>query len=234
MRLHRSVFAAILSAALIATPLWSAPTPTPSTTALGTIVSAQKAHVGTAEAEVGTTVYGGDRLSTDSSGTVQLRAGAARLLLQNSSAVVVSDDKGAPAARLLAGTATFSTGNAHAFSMLVSQAVITAQTDAPTIGQVTYLSDKELLVRATKGGLVVTVDGESKSIADGSAYRVILDPTEAQGPEGAGGGGSQSSKGMGGPPLRAGRDRFIIVAIAVIAGATAFGIYKALESPDRP
>src|SRR5271167_4077400 len=142
MRLHRSIFAAILSAALVATPLWSAPPPPPSTTPLGTIVSAQRAHVGSADAEVGTTLYGGDRLSTDSAGTVQIRAGAARLLLQHSSAVVVSDRMGAPAARLLAGTATFSTGNAHAFSMLVSQAIIAPQTDAPTIGQVTYLSDK--------------------------------------------------------------------------------------------
>jgi hypothetical protein len=233
MHFHRSMFAAILSAALVATPLWGAPTP--SNTALGTITSAQRAHVGSALAEVGTTLYAGDRLSTDNVGTVQIRAGAARLLLQNSSAVIISDDKGVPAARLIGGTATFSTGNARAFSMLVSQATIAAATDAPTIGQVTYLSDKELIVRATKGGLTVTVDGESKNIPDGSAYRVILDPAEAQGPEGAGaGGGSQNSKGMGGPPLRAGRDRFIIVAIAVVAGATAFGIYKALESPDRP
>jgi hypothetical protein len=231
MQVLRLICAALLSATLAIMPVWSAPAPT---TALGTIVAAQRAHVGSAEAEVGTTVYGGDQLSTEQAGTVQIRAGAARLLLSGASRVSINDAQGAPSARLVSGTATFSTGNAQAFTLFASKAAIRASSDAPTIGQVTYLSEDELIVHSTRGGLAVTVDGETQLIPDGTSYRVLLDPPAdmSQGPEGAGSG--QKTTGRGGPPLRAGRSRFLIIAISVAAGVTAFAIYKALESPDRP
>jgi ferric-dicitrate binding protein FerR (iron transport regulator) len=196
------------------------------------VIAAQHAHVGSAAAEVGTTIYGGDYLSTEQQGNVQLRAGAARLMLLGSSSVTVDDAQGARSARLLSGTATFSTGNTQAFTLYASKAAVRPQTDAPTIGQVTYLSDKELIVRSTRGGLAVTVDGETQIIPDGTSYRVVLDPDMAQGPEGAGSG--QNRQDRGGPPLRAGRSRFLIIAITAAAAITAFAIYKAWESPDRP
>lgn len=233
MQRLRAICAAALSLSLLSVPAWGA---TPASIApLGTVIAAERAHVGEAMADVGTTVYGGDRISTDSQGTMQLRAGAARLLLMSSSAAIVNDNEGAPSAKLLLGTATFSTGNAHAFTLFASKAAIRAQTDAPTIGQVTYLNEKELLVTSRRGGLTVTVENETQVIPEGGSFRVLLDPTpeEAQGPAGAGAGQDTSHRGGGGP-LKAGRSRFLIVATAVVAGVTAFGIYKACESPDRP
>ena len=105
--------------------------------------------------------------STELQGSVQVRAGAARLLLLSSSAAIVNDSEGAPSARLVLGTATFSTGNAHAFTLFASTAAIRPQTDAPTIGQVTFLTDKELLVTARRGGLTVTVEDETQVVAEG-------------------------------------------------------------------
>jgi hypothetical protein len=230
MQVLRSISAALLSATLASMPVWSAPT-----SALGTVVAAQRAHVGTASAEVGTTIYGGDQLSTDDQGTVQIRAGAARLLLLKSSSAVVNDSQGTPSARLLAGTATFSTGNAHAFTLFASKAEIRAQTDAPTIGQVSFLTDKELIVRSTRGDLSVTVEGETQLIPEGTAYRVLLDPPPdmSQGPEGAGSGKNPSS-GRGGPPLRAGRSRFLIIVVSAAAVVTTLFVLEAVESPTRP
>jgi hypothetical protein len=203
----------------------------PANTVLGTVITADKAHVGEGAAAIGTTVYSGDRLSTETAGSVQLRAGAARLLLLSASAAEVNDSEGAPSARLLLGTATFSTGNAHAFTLYASTAAIRAQTDAPTIGQVTYLNSKELLVTSKRGPLTITVDGETQLIADGTAYHVYLDPDSApQGPQGS---GSQTI-GRGGGPLKAGRSRFLIVVIALTAVGTSIAIWKALESPSRP
>jgi hypothetical protein len=155
------------------------------------------------------------------------------LLLLSSSAAIVNDGEGAPSARLVLGTATFSTGNAHAFTLFASTAAIRPQTDAPTIGQVTYLTDKELLVTARRGGLTVTVEDETQVVAEGSSYKVLLDPSVAQEPAGAGSGNQGPSRGGGGP-LRAGRSRFLIMATALTAVGTGIAIYYALESPDRP
>src|ERR1700759_5439184 len=151
MQVLRSISAAILSTTLATMPVWSAPAPAAST-ALGTIVAAQRAHVGSAAAEVGTTIYGGDQLRHEQKGTVQSRAGVARLLLSGASSVAINDAQGTPSARLVAGTATFSTGNAQAFTLFASKAAIRAGSDAPTIGQVTYLNENELIVYSTRGG----------------------------------------------------------------------------------
>jgi hypothetical protein len=190
--------------------------------------------VGEAGADVGTTVYGGDRLSTDPQGNVQIRAGAARLLLSGSSAAVVNDSEGTPSAKLIRGTATFSTGNAQAFTLYASKAVIRAQTDAPTIGQVTYISEKDLMVTARRGSISVSVENDVQVIPEGQSFRVLLDPDAeaAQGPAGAG--GNQGPKGSGGGPLKAGRSHFLIIAVAVTAVATGWAIHESLESPDRP
>ena len=226
----RALHAAAVSLTLASVPLWAATTPT--AVPLGTVITADHAHVGDAGADVGTTVYGGDLLSTETPGNVQIRAGAARLLLSSSSAAVVNDAEGAPSAKLVKGTATFSTGNAQAFTLYASKAVIRPQSDVPTIGQVMYINDKELMVTARRGALVVSVESDSQIVEEGKSYRVLLDPeAEAQGPAGAG--GNQGPTSRGGGPLKAGKSHFLIIAIAVTGAATGFGIYKALESPSR-
>ena len=217
----------------LSTPVvWGGPKPN---TTLGTIVTAEHARVGESSAEVGTTIFNGDRLSTDPQGSVQIRAGAARLLLQSASAAIVNDTDGTPSAKLLLGTATFSTGNAKAFTLYASRAAIRSQSDAPTIGQVTYLSEKEILVISKRGPLTVTVDGETELIPEGSAYRVVLEAPSAmnQGPEGAGSGKRDKNSG-GGPPLRAGRSYFLVGAVTVTGIITGLAISEALESPNRP
>lgn len=230
MLLGRAVFASALSLSLISFPALGAPT-----AALGTVIAADRANVGAAKAEVGTTVYGGDSLTTEAQGSVQVRAGAARLLLLSASNAVVNSSEGAPSANLMRGAATFSTGNAHAFTLFASSAAIRPQSDGPTIGQVSYIGAKELLVRATRGALVVTVDADTQVIAEGTSYRVMLDAPEemGQGPAGAGAPGNGPA-GRGGPPLRAGRSRFLIVTAAVSGIVTYLAVSEALESPARP
>src|SRR5215472_4005567 len=220
----RAMGAVALSLLLACTPLLASKNPT--TTPLGTVIAADRAHVGEASADVGTTVYRGDRVSTDRQGSLQVRAGAARLLLMSSSAAIVDDNEGTPSAKLVLGTAAFSTGNAHAFTLYASKAAIRPQTDAPTIATVTCVNDKELPVTARRGGLTVTVEDEVQVIPEGNSFRVLLDPTaDAQGPEAAGSGGEQGKNQTGGP-LKAGRSRFLIVASGLIAAGTAVALYK--------
>src|SRR5260370_10581484 len=156
-------------------------------------------------------------------------------MLQNAGTATVTDHEGAPAAKLVHGTAMFSTGNSKAFTLFASRAAIRAQSDGPTIGQVTYLNEKELLVVSKRGPLTITVDGETEVITDGAAYRVMLDPphTMAQGPEGAGTHKEDRRRGMSGPPLHAGRNYFLITAVGVSALVTAFAVSEALQTPNR-
>ena len=69
----RILVAILLSLTLLISPLWATPS-----AAFGTVVFANRARVGGANASAGATLFSGDRLSTDEVGSVQVRAGAAR------------------------------------------------------------------------------------------------------------------------------------------------------------
>lgn len=200
---------------------------------IGTITAASSAHVGATTASSGSTVFGGDHLSTEKLGSLQIRAGAARFLLSGASSAALSQNDGVPAATLLSGTAVFSTANAKAFLLRASSANIRPESNQPTVAQVTYVNDKELRVRATRGSLAITVEDETQIVPEGAAYRVILDPDSyyasesPQGPVGAGTGGGRG-------PRKAGRSRFLLVAIIVTSIATGVALYEALQSPDKP
>jgi len=223
----REIAAAFLAAGLMMSPAWGA-----STNAFGTVVSADRASVSGAGASVGTTIFSGDKLSTADAGSVQLRTSGARFLLGQSSAATVSEEGGIPEAVLLRGSATFSTANAKAFTLNAATAVIRPKSDEPTIGQVTVLSAKQLLVKCTRGALTITVGDDSRVVPEGSAYRIVLDPSEeAQDqppPQGAG------AKGSGRAPISAGKSKFVWYATAAVAVVTFLAVQEALESPDRP
>jgi hypothetical protein len=103
MQRLRAIFAAALSVTLATAPLMGAPT----ATVLGTVVTAERAHVDDGIASVGTTVFGGDRLSTEDQGSVQIRAGAARLLLLSASSATINDSEGRRRQNCLAGQRHF-------------------------------------------------------------------------------------------------------------------------------
>jgi hypothetical protein len=224
----RAVLAVVVAYTLFLMPVNGA---TPA--AIGTITSATSAHVGAAAASSGSTVFVGDHLSTEKFGSLQVRAGAARFMLSSASSAAVDASAAIPSARLLAGTIVFSTANAKAFLLHASTADIRPQTDQPTVAQVTYVSDKELQVRSTRGSLTITVEGETQIVPEAMAYRVILDPSSyyaaenAQGPRGVG-------TRQGGPPLKAGKSHFLLIAIIITGIATGVALYEALQSPDAP
>ncbi len=219
------IIAVLLSYTLLITPVWAAPS-----SSLGTVVYADRAHVGAAQTSVGATVFSGDRLSTEQSGSIQVRAGAACLLLSGASIATLSQEDANPAATLTLGSATFSTANSNAFALHVASAVIRPNTNQPTIGRVTVLNPKELIVKSTHGSLSIAVDDDVREIPEGAAYRIVLDPNaaDAQGPRGAG------TKGYGGSPMKAAKSRFIWFAVAATAVVTVFGFTEVFESPARP
>lgn len=219
----RSFVAGALSAAMIA-PGYSA-----TVSGIGTVVYADRANVGAATASVGSTLFGGDRLSTLPNGSLQVRASAARFLMSGSSSAILLQEDASTAAILTSGSATFSTANANAFSLHVFTAVIRPNSSDPTIGQVTVLARNEMIVKSTRGALVCAVDGETRVINEGESFRVVMSDTADQGPAGAGG-----NQGSGRSPRRAGRSKAMYYIIGGVAALTIFAVHEALESPDRP
>jgi hypothetical protein len=200
------------------------------TVAFGTVVSADRARVGSAAATVGTTVFSGDTLDTDKFGSLQIRAGAARLLLTSASQVTWANEESGASATLKSGTAIFSTANAKAFALHAGTALIRPNSDAATVGSVTILSPKELAVSCSHGALAISVEDDTKIVAEGTAYRVMLDPHDPQ------------ARDTNNPPpvfqqkapRKSGRDRFLMFVLIFAGVGTALGVYFALESPDRP
>src|SRR5690242_12138645 len=222
--LTRASVAILLSSILLISPLYSAPS-----AAYGTVVFANRARLGDATASVGATVFSGDRLSTDPVGSIQIRAGAARLLLASSSSATLAQDDKNHSARLTAGTATFSTANSKAFTLHFASATIRPSTDQPTIGKVTILSAKELIVESVRGSLQIAVEDDVREIPEKTAYRVVLDPNAAPDPQGPRGAGT---KGIGGPPIKAAKSKFVWYAVAVTAVVSVWVIHEACESHE--
>lgn len=221
----REFVATLLSLTLLMTPLWGAPS-----ASFGTVVFAHRAFVGSVLVSVGATVFNGDRLSTEQMGSVQVRASAARLLLSGGSTATLIQSEASNAAALTLGSATFSTANSKAFALHVASAVIRPNTDRPTIGKVTVLGPKELIVQSTRGSLSIAVEDDVREIPEGVAYRIVLDPNAPypQGPRGAGG------RGVGGPPIKAAKSKFIWYIIGASAVVTIWVAHEIFESEDRP
>jgi len=229
MARSREIVAAFLATCLLMTPVWGSPAGI-----LGTIVASDGASVGGSGAPVGTTIFAGDKLSTADKGSMQLRAGAARFQLSASSMATVGEAGGMPQVTLLQGSATFSTANARAFALSASTAMIRPKSDEPTIGEVTVLGEKQLLVKCARGALTITVGDDTRVIPEGSAYRIVLDSAaneeaQRQPPtQGAGGRGSRRA------PISAGHSRFVWFAVGGVSIVTFLAVQEALESPDRP
>lgn len=222
------VLSIALSTSLIATPVWGS-----SGLGSGTVVFADRANVGGVRASAGATVFDGDKFDTEQVGSLQIRAGAARLLLSGSSHLIWGGDADAPSATLTTGTAGFSTANANAFVLHAGTAAFKPQSDEPTVANVTMLNPKELLVRCSRGALLVAVEEDVRVIPEGSAYRIVLDPEAAPRPGEVPAPATRASWGQN-QPIKAGKSKFIWYAIALTALITGFVVWKAMESPDRP
>jgi hypothetical protein len=212
----------LLSFLLLVTPIGGA------SSDVGTVVSAQVAHIGVVNLSVGTTIFVGDQISTEQRGNLQVRAGAARFLLPASSRAVWRSESGRPAATLIAGTGIFSTANSNAFALHAGPAIFRPKNDEPTVGSVTLLSAKELVARCSRGVLIIAVDDDIREVPAGAAYHVVFDPN-ASPPPGA------VPAGWGQHDTRApGKSKFIWYAIAFVTAVTAYAISEALESEYRP
>ena len=197
---------------------------------LGVVVEVDRAHLNGGAVSLGATVYDGDHFATEKGGLLLLRDGATMLELAEESVLIVrSRTNGAQGteAEVSMGTLVFSAARADTLEIVAMEARIRPIKDARTVAQVSITGPKELRIYARRGSLECSYREEKETIAEGAAYRVILDPAEDD----------PQKKGA----VKAGRQRkaFLLLAIGAGAAAAAAIMYehrghKPMESPDRP
>ena len=173
----------------------------------------------------GTTVYDGDRLSTESEGLLQFRGAGSLLYLPGRSGVTLHRLPNGTQAHLSTGGLIFSSARASAMEILANDAFIRPAADVPTVAQVTLVGPKELQITARRGALEFSYHSETESIAEGASYRIVLDRADPP---------QRSSQNQPIKDPRGNRKGFWILIIGGIAWATEWAVHEALESPDRP
>ena len=208
--------------------VWSSTPPPPAV--LGVVMEANRGHLNRGEASAGTTVYDGDDFSTEPGGMLLLRGDAITLELGEESSVVVRrkmDGQGTRA-ELTTGTLLFKATRAAALEIEALDGRLCPIADTLTMAQVSVVEPRELRIYARRGALLFSYRGESKTIVEGTAFRVILDAPEDQ-PQNAG-------------ARKAGRQSRAVLFVAIGAGVAGASWaaherhhhHKPPESPDGP
>jgi hypothetical protein len=202
--------------------------------ALGMVVLADHARLGSEAAAEGTTIYDGDRLSTDADGSMRLMVGEAIVYLPNQSCVTLHKSaNGAPKefeAQLVSGTVVLSVTAGTAAEIVASSARVRPIPETRGVVEVGIVGPHELIVFARRGPAQISYRGESETIAEGKSYRVTLNDSDE---------GTPGDLGAKKPGKRGKALVLIVVGATAAAGiATLWGGGKGskagIESPDHP
>jgi len=221
MLLSLSVLGIILiHTAVLPAPAGSAVSP------MGVVLQAHRAQVSASSALSGTTVFDGDSLVTETEGILQVRFGKSQAYLLPKSSAVVHAANGGFGATLTNGTVVLSSAGGEMFKLLANGATIRPDTSQPTVGQITLVNPSELLLTSRKGTLEVSMDGDVKTVPEGSSYRMLIQPPDAA--------GSSSNPQRNGSAASPGRNRFLFIAVALVGAGVGIGLRQALVSPWAP
>jgi hypothetical protein len=203
---------------------------------VGIVAQANHASLGSQDAAEGTTLYDGDRLSTDPDGALRVLMGQAALHLSGKSGVVLHGRSSGGSkefqAELLSGIATLSVSATSGWEIVACSARVRPVSETRGVVRVQILGPQELLVYAQRGPAQVTYRGETETVPEGKAYRVLLNAAE-------GTASADEEPRRPGKPNKA----LLIIVLGGVGAATAAGILLAtsgggsqrgVESPDKP
>jgi hypothetical protein len=162
--------------AMLVAGLCNVPSMASSEKPLGVIAQAERAHLDSALAATGATVYAGDSFDTDPGGTLRLRVGASQFYLLASSGATLTQNSGGAMMTLTRGTAGFSSATSGQLQLDTPAGMVRGVQGEPAYGQVTIKSPNELVVSAFRGELILDNEGEFHSIPEGKSYRVVIEP----------------------------------------------------------
>jgi hypothetical protein len=197
---------------------------------LGMVTHAEHAHLGSAAATAGSTIYDGDQLSTEAEGLLRINCPNLTLHLEVQSMLTLrrsATTEDTVEADLASGTLTFSAARNGGISVVANDALIRPAANAPTIAHIRVVNLKELRIYAQRGALEFSYHGESEVIAEGAAYRVLLDPSEKEVAA-----ASESEEAKKKPRKR--HAKFLLLTIGTAVGVAIPVLMPHYESPDKP
>lgn len=215
----KAVLIATLSAVILHAPVMAAPASSPSAP-LGVVLASENARVGAGVTTSGATIYDGDRLVTPANSTLQVKLGSGQIVLRQNTAADVHEFPNGFSANLDAGTVVISSAEGQTFQLIADGATIRPLNAQPASGQISVISPKELILTGTRGTLQITMGDEIKTLEAGSSYRLEVEADDA-------GANPQA-------PRPTARNRFLWIAIPVVAAVTGVVIWRALVSPTTP
>ena len=194
------------------------------------VTHAERAHVGAAAASAGSTIYEGDQLSTEAEGVLRISGPALALHLEARSMLILlhpASTEDRVEADLARGTLVFSAARNGSIRVVANDASIRPAANAATMAHVRVVNPKELRLYAQRGALEFSYHGESEVIAEGAAYRVLLDPSEKDVAA-----VSESEEAKKEPKKR--HTKFLLLVIGIAVGVAIPVLMHEQESPDRP
>ena len=199
--------------------------------ALGTVVQADRAHLGGTTAVAGADVFACDPLDTDEGGVLRVQVGSSQIALAGLSAAMLEDEWHETRVLVIRGTTSFSSpANGH-FALETPAGVLRADGNHSVAGQVAVTGPHEILISAVRGNLLLDTLGGFRSIPEGKSARIEFGGTLEVGCSDRGGAdGSQQA-----PSAYARRKiAFAIVASAAVALPSYYIWRKVAESPSKP
>ncbi|MGH9744831.1 MAG: hypothetical protein ACRD59_01820 [Candidatus Acidiferrales bacterium] len=223
--LLRVCLVAILAAGLLNIPAFAA-----NDTPLGMIIQAEGlAHLGAAKAAIGSTVYTGDSVFTETGGTMRLRVGSSQVYLLSDSGASLAQFPNMVHVVVAHGTVGFSATASDPVGLDTPLGFVRPVAGQPAFGQVMLTSPLEMIVTAYHGDVVVEENGNLHTIPEGKSYRITKDLEAAQ-PNAA---AAQSSQGSGTKKAAA---TPIMEKVAIVGGVAviSWAVWSELcESPSR-
>jgi hypothetical protein len=199
---------------------------------LGIVLQANRALLGGDSAVEGATVFDGEAVYTNGTGSLRIRLGASQAYLLPKSAAFLQRVDGGFGATLAGGTIVLSAADGETFRLIADGALIQPATPQLTVVQITMVSASELLIYSRRGALEVSVGEDSREIPEGASYRMLIDPSEPAGPPDPP--GSIRSKPQGERTPYAARSRFVFLLLGAAAAGTGIGVWRAVQSPSVP
>ena len=188
--------------------------------------------MGESAASEGSTIYQDDRLSTEPGGVLRISSSGLALQLEAQSTLVLrhpANPEAGTTAELASGTLVFSAAQAGNIIVMADDALIRPATKSPAIAHIRVVSRRELRIYAQRGALDFSYHGESATIPEGAAYRVLLDPSEAEARV-----STEPDQDKKSPTKKPHLGKFVFIAVGVALGIGIPLLMHALESPDRP
>jgi hypothetical protein len=216
MTMKSGIFA-LLAVVVLAVSAAAAPVPVAS---MGIVLQANNATLDGSPAVNSATIFNGNTLSTDNAGALRARFGSSQIYLFANSRVTVSHAVNGFIADLSGGSVLLSSAAGENFEVLADGATVKSEENQQTVAQISWVSPTELMLTSRRGDLEVTMGDETKTVNEGSSYRMMIVPASQPAASPASPTASGSSGG----------NAFLFVAVAIVAAGTGVALWRAFES----